>query len=94
MQKRTGKEAEKFIESSEKGMKNIRPIEINSLIDGRSGPSKTDFSTGKVKNKKQKIRNPHKKIPKILKKHGGISSGFCTKNILFCTNSEKFCTKA
>ncbi len=29
----------------------------------------------------------------MLKKHAGISSGFCTKNILFCTNSKKFCTK-
>ena len=37
MQKRTGKEAEKFIESYEKSMKNIRPIGINSVIDGRSG---------------------------------------------------------
>ena len=37
MQKNTGKEAEKFIESSEKSMKNIRPIGINSIIDGRSG---------------------------------------------------------
>ena len=37
IQKCTGKEAEKFIESSEKSMKNIRPIGINSIIDGRSG---------------------------------------------------------
>jgi len=37
MQKRTGKKAEKFIESSEKSMKDIRPIGINSIIDGRSG---------------------------------------------------------
>ena len=29
----------------------------------------------------------------MLKKHAGIFSGFCTKNILFCTNSRKFCTK-
>ena len=35
--KERGKEAEKFIESSEKGMKNIRPIGINSVINGRSG---------------------------------------------------------
>ena len=35
--KERGKETEKFIESSEKGMKNIRPIRINSIIDGRSG---------------------------------------------------------
>ena len=37
IQKCTGKEAEKFIESYEKSMKNIRPIGINSVIDGRSG---------------------------------------------------------
>ena len=35
--KERGKEAEKFIESSEKSMKNIRPIGINSVINGRSG---------------------------------------------------------
>ncbi len=29
----------------------------------------------------------------MLKKHAGISSGFCTKNILFCTNPKKLCTK-
>ncbi len=75
-------------------MKDIRPIGINSVIDGRSDLKKNGFFHRKSQEKKaKKIRNPHKKIPKMLKKHAGIPSGFCTKNILFCTNSEKFCTK-
>ena len=75
-------------------MKDIRPIGINSVIDGRSDlKKKRIFPPEKSREKSKKIRNPHKKIPKMLKKHAGIPSGFCTKNILFCTNSEKFCTK-
>lgn len=75
-------------------MKDIRPIGINSVIDGRSDLKKNGFFHRKSQEKKaKKIRNPHKKIPKMLKKHAGIPSGFCTKNILFCTNSWKFCTK-
>ena len=57
------------------------------------GLKKRIFPPEKSREKSKKIRNPHKKIPKMLKKHAGIFSGFCTKNILFCTNSEKFCTK-
>ena len=57
------------------------------------GLKKRIFPPEKSREKSKKIRNPHKKIPKMLKKHAGIFSGFCTKNILFCTNSWKFCTK-
>ena len=57
------------------------------------GLKKRIFPPEKSREKSKKIRNPHKKIPKMLKKHARIFSGFCTKNILFCTNSRKFCTK-
>ena len=54
IQKCTGKEAEKFIESSEKSMKNIRPIGINSIIDGRSGLQKRIFPGKESKEKTKK----------------------------------------
>jgi hypothetical protein len=64
MQKSTGKEAEKFIESYEKGMKNIRPIGINSVIDGRSGLQKRIFPGKESRKKTKKLRSPDKKSRK------------------------------
>ena len=62
--KERGKETEKFIESSEKGMKNIRPIGINSVINGRSGLQKRIFPRKESKEKTKKRRSPDKKSRK------------------------------
>ena len=62
------------------------------MTDGRV--KKNGFFHRKSQEKKaKKIRNPHKKIPKMLKKHAGISSGFVQKIFCFVQIPESFVQK-
>ena len=66
----------------------------NKCISGRMVHSeKIDFLAKEYGEKDRLMEKKQENHNRQGRKHAGIPSGFCTKNILFCTNSEKFCTK-
>ena len=83
----------KICRSIRKNMKISRRKE-NKCISGRMVHSeKIDFLSKEYGEKDRLMEKKQENHNRQGRKHAGIPSGFCTKNILFCTNPKKFCTK-